>query len=415
MKVFKFGGASVKDAEALKNVIKVLRVTGEGDLMIVVSAMGKTTNALEEVVTAHLKTPILVEEKLQVVKNFHRNILEKTFENDDPIFIKIEQLFEELGVFLTNNNSTDENYVYDQIVPYGELLSTMIVQAFFRESGIRSTWLDARDWLKTDMNHREAGVDWPKTKKALNKAVAGTGVYLTQGFIASGDTGFMTTLGREGSDYTAAIIAYCLDATSVTIWKDVAGVLSADPRHFKNARLLKSISYEEAIELAFYGASVIHPKTLQPLQRKNILLYVRSFLNPLAEGTAVMAAASVDPLTPCFIVKKSQALLSLSTLDFSFMMKEHIGEVFKLLGKNKMKVDVIQNSAISFKVCIEDKFARMPQLIEQLRETFKIDLVTGVELYTIRHFTQASIDFIASGREVLLKQVAGNTVQMVIR
>lgn len=415
MKIFKFGGASVKDAEALNNVVRVLRMTKEPDLVIVVSAMGKMTNALEEVVNVYLSAPTLLDEKLQRVKQFHQQILVEAFQEDHPIFGQVICLFEELEIFLLNNKSLDANYIYDQIVPYGERSSSAIVQACFRESGIESILLDIRDHLRTNSMYREARVDWESTQKALRNAVRTSGIYLTQGFIGADAAGHSTTLGREGSDYTAAILAYCLDAESVTIWKDVPGVLSADPRYFSDAQLLRSLSYQEAIELAFYGASVIHPKTLQPLQRKNIPLYVKSFLDPGAAGSVIFGTKGIDPVLPCFILKKNQVLLSLSSLDFSFMMEEHIGEVFRLLGKNRLKVDVIQNSAISFKVCVEDKFRNLPHLTEQLRHNFQVDFITGVDLFTIRHFTLASIDFIEQGREVLLKQVAGNTAQMVTR
>lgn len=272
MKIFKFGGASVKDAEGVKNVVKVLQTTGSKNMVAVVSAMGKTTNALEVVVNDYL-TSSDFSNSLQFVKEYHQEILEGLFENQQaPVYAKVKDLFRELENFLKHNRSEKYDFVYDQVVCYGELISTRIVSEYLQENGIKNEWKDARQLIKTDSTYRDARVDWDETQELITREINRTALTITQGFIGADSNNFTTTLGREGSDYTAAIFAYCLDAHDVTIWKDVPGVLNGDPRVFENTRLLDQISYEEAIELAFFGASVIHPKTLQPLQRKEIPL-----------------------------------------------------------------------------------------------------------------------------------------------
>ena len=329
MRVFKFGGASVKDAEGVKNVLQVLNKVGYKDTLIVISAMGKTTNALEAVVKNYFDKSKELLASVQDVKKYHNQILLDLFDNEQHIVFKnINNLFLQLEQFLHQNKSPNYNYVYDQIVSFGEIISTTIVSAYLNEKGIDNEWIDARTLIKTDNTYRDALVNWDTTLKQIQKIGKKKQLYVTQGFIGSDDNHFTTTLGREGSDYTAAIFAYCLNAESVTIWKDVPGVLNADPRYFENTVLLNQISYREAIELAFYGATVIHPKTLQPLQRKEIPLYVKSFLNPLLPGTSVSKGADLIPETSCFIVKKNQLLLSLSSIDFSFIIEENKAKYF---------------------------------------------------------------------------------------
>ena len=415
MKIFKFGGASVKDAEGVKNVVKVLQTTGSKNMVAVVSAMGKTTNALEVVVNDYL-TSSAFSNSLQFVKDYHQEILEGLFENQQaPVYAKVKDLFRELENFLKHNRSEKYDFVYDQVVCYGELISTRIVSEYLQENGIKNEWKDARQLIKTDSTYRDARVDWDETQELIAREINRTALTITQGFIGADSNNFTTTLGREGSDYTAAIFAYCLDAHDVTIWKDVPGVLNGDPRVFENTRLLDQISYEEAIELAFFGASVIHPKTLQPLQRKEIPLFVRSFINPENAGTAVSKGHKIQPLIPCFIVKKDQVLISLSSLDFSFMVEENISEIFRLFAKYQMKVDLIQNSAISFSVCVDNKFNNLEKLISHLRARFKVNFIPGVSLYTIRHFDASALEGLEKDRDVLLKQVTQETVQIVAR
>ncbi len=416
MRIFKFGGASVKDVDGVRNLVKVLGETGTADTFLVISAMGKTTNAMEGVVDAYFKDKSALPGAIQEVFVYHQEILGELFNSDThQIYREVQTLFDEIRGFLAWNKSPKYNFVYDQVVCYGELISTTIVSAYLNEVGVKNTWLDIRDFLKTDNKYRDAGIDWKKTQEKVSKGLDRGKLYVSQGFIGSDENNFTTTLGREGSDYTAAILAYCLDANSVTIWKDVPGVLNADPRYFDKSELLNKISYREAIELAFYGASVIHPKTLQPLQRKEIPLHVKSFLKPLDPGTTVGKGEGIDPLVPCFIVKKNQVLMKLSSLDFSFIVEDNISDLFKLLHDYRMKVDMIQNSAISFSVCVDNKFGRLQELLNHLKGKFNVVCHEGVSLYTIRHFDAQSIDSLQNGKEVLLEQRGKETVQLVVK
>jgi aspartate kinase len=416
MRVFKFGGASVKDAEGIRNLVKVLEETGHQNTFLVVSAMGKMTNAMEAVVKGYFDNKVGLKNAFEEVVLYHQTILQDLFEDKNhPVYEKVALLFEEVQGFLAWNKSPNYSFVYDQVVGYGELLSTTIVSMYLNEVGINNSWMDIRDFIKTDDNYRDARVNWEKTQQLISEGVEKNKLYITQGFLASDDNNFTTTLGREGSDYTAAILAYCLNANSVTIWKDVPGVLNADPRYFEETSLLNKISYREAIELAFYGASVIHPKTLQPLQRKEIPLHVKSFINPKDTGTTVGKGIKIEPEIPCFIVKKDQVLMKLSSLDFSFIVEDSIGDLFKLLHDYKMKVDLIQNSAISFSVCVDNKFNRLNDLLDQLSGKFKVVCHEDVSLYTIRHFNTDAIKSLQNGRDVLLEQRGKETLQLVVK
>ncbi|GGB85119.1 aspartokinase [Flavobacterium suaedae] len=416
MRVFKFGGASVKDADSIKNVYNVLQQVGYNDVLIVISAMGKTTNALEVVVKNYREKSPELQASIQEVKKYHNQILLDLFEDENnPVFNTVKELFNDMENFLKKNKSPNYNFIYDQVVSTGELVSTAIVSHYFSSMGLHNQWLDVRDYIKTDTTYRDAVVDWEQTQQNIAQKVNRKVLSITQGFLGSDENSFTTTLGREGSDYTAAIFAYCLNAENVTIWKDVKGVLNADPRYFDNAKLLNQISYREAIELAFYGASVIHPKTLQPLQRKEIPLFVKSFTEPLLPGTSVSKGADLEPHMSCYIVKKNQLLVSLSSLDFSFIMEENISEIFALLHKYKMKVHLIQNSAISFSVCVDDKFGNFAELKNILAQKFKVSYNEDVSLYTIRHFTEKSVNAVADNKEILVKQVSRETMQLVTR
>jgi aspartate kinase len=416
MRVFKFGGASVKDAQGIKNVYSVLQTAGYEDVLLVVSAMGKTTNALEVVIKNYFDKSPELQSSVQEVKKYHNEILLDLFEDDkNLVFAAVNAQFSDLEYFLNHNKSPNYNFVYDQIVSYGELISTTILSHFMNFMGIQTQWLDVRNFVKTDSNYRDAEVDWNLTQKNIAKNVKRKILNITQGFLGSDENNFTTTLGREGSDYTAAIFAYCLNAESVTIWKDVPGVMNADPRYFENASLLNQISYREAIELAFYGATVIHPKTLQPLQKKEIPLYVKSFINPLLPGTSVAKGADLEPYLPCFIVKRNQLLISLSSIDFSFIMEENISEIFALFHRFKLKVNLIQNSAISFSVCVEDKFGNFKDLNAILSKKFKVDFTENVTLYTIRHFDEKAAQLVEENKTVILKQVSRETMQIVTK
>ncbi|MET2983657.1 aspartate kinase [Aureibaculum conchae] len=416
MKIFKFGGASVKDAEGVKNVVQVLQKVGYNNVLIVVSAMGKMTNAFEKIASAYFykkeELPLFIKE----ARDYHYTIINKLFESKShPIFSEIEKLFIGLSGFMIQNKSTDYNFVYDQIVSIAELISTKIVSHYLNESDIENTWIDVRNYIKTNNDYRDAKVDWKLTEQAITQNINPNELYITQGFISQDNQGNTTTLGREGSDYSAGIFAYCLNAESLIIWKDVEGVLNADPRYFKKTQLLEQISYEEAIELAFYGASVIHPKTLQPLQKKEIPLFVKSFVNPKKNGTIVGRAKQIVPEIPCFIVKKNQLFLSISSLDFSFVVEQNISEIFGFFHQYKMKVNLIQNSAISFSICMEDKYNLIQYLLEELCHNYKVDYFKNVSLYTIRHFNDNAIVKIEQNNKVLLKQSTQETVQMVVQ
>ncbi|KGO92178.1 aspartate kinase [Flavobacterium subsaxonicum] len=416
MRVFKFGGASVKDADGIKNVYDVLQKVGHEDVLVVISAMGKTTNAFEVVIKNYFDKSAELQASIQEVRKYHNQILMDLFDDENhAVFAAVTKIFTDLESFLKNNKSPNYNFVYDQVVSLGEVISTCIVSHYFNHVGLKNQWLDVRELIKTDNTYRDAVVDWEATQKNISKNVKKKTLNITQGFLGSDDNNFTTTLGREGSDYTAAIFAYCLNAESVTIWKDVPGVLNADPRYFENAILLNQISYREAIELAFYGATVIHPKTLQPLQKKEIPLFVKSFVNPLLPGTRVSKGADLEPQTSCFIVKKNQLLISLSSLDFSFIMEENISEIFMLLHKFKIKVTLIQNTAISFSVCVDDKFGNFAELKSVLSKKFHVTYNDNVSLYTIRHFTEKSGDAVAKNKVVLVRQVSRETLQIVTK
>lgn len=416
MKIFKFGGASVKDASGVKNVASVLEKTGHENTLIIISAMGKTTNALEEVIKNYVEKSNELNASVQEVRKYHQQILLDLFKDEDhEVFFEVNAHFDDLEYFLRSNKSPNYNFVYDQIVSYGEIVSTTIVSHYFNYKGLKNTWLDVRNFIKTDVTYRDANVHWDQTELLITKKIEKNTLYVTQGFLGSDPNNFTTTLGREGSDYTAAIFAYCLGAESVTIWKDVPGVLNGDPRYFEDTILLNQISYREAIELAFYGASVIHPKTLQPLQRKEIPLFVKSFINPLLPGTRVSKGLDLEPHLPCYIIKKNQLLLSLSSLDFSFIMEEHISEIFSLFHQYKLKVNLIQNSAISFSVCIEDKFNNFNKVKEVLEKKFKISYNENVSLYTIRHFNEDASKVVETNKTVLLKQVSRETMQIITK
>ena len=416
MRILKFGGASVKDASGVRNLFKVLQKVGYNEVLVVISAMGKMTNAFEEIVKSYYSKKDDLSFQVDQVKTFHKDIANELFiDSNHIIFNEINTIFEDLQFFLNQNTSTDYNYIYDQIVSKAEIISTKICSSFLKDNGIENTWLDVRDCIKTNSEFRRAKVDWNKTCKQISKNLNNSQLYVTQGFIASDDENNTTTLGREGSDYTAGIFAYCLHSKEVIIFKDVAGVLNADPRIFKQTVLLNQISYKEAIEMAFYGASVIHPKTLQPLQKKEIPLFVKSFINPLLNGTEVGKGIDIEPKTPCFVVKKNQILLSISDKEFAFIMEDDISEIFNLLHQFKMKVNLIQNSAISFSVCIEDNFNNFKPLFDKLKLKYKILYNDNLTLFTIRHFTDKAINKIEKNKEILLKQLSRETVQIVVK
>ncbi|MEC5395284.1 aspartate kinase [Bergeyella sp. RCAD1439] len=412
MKVYKFGGASVKDAQSVRNVLTVLSSQGFEECLLVVSAMGKTTNALEKVVEIYFKNEN-PQAALREVKQMHKEIAESLFPQGHSVFDEISLFFDDIESFLRRNKSPNYNFVYDQVVACGELISSKILSEFLTLEGLTNQWLDARDFIKTDATYREGQVDWGETEKKIasldrNKS------YVTQGFIGSDDNNFTVTLGREGSDYSAAIFAYCLEAEAMTIWKDVPGVMTGDPRKFSGVKLLKHISYEEAIEMAYYGASVIHPKTLQPLKQKNIPFFVKSFLSPQEPGTKV-GISEQNEYTESYILKEGQVLMRISTKDFSFIAEEHLSLIFTALAKFRIKISLMQNSAISLALCLEDKYQNIENLRNELCGNFAVEITKEVSLYTIRNADVKDLDRLYSGKKVLLEQLSKNTVQMVIQ
>ena len=417
MKVFKFGGASVKDSTGVKNIIKVLNSVGFEDTLVVVSAMGKSTNTLEKIIEQYFNDRTKTPQGLLELKAYHLKIIEDLFnENRVEVCAVVNQLFEELHALIKLNKSPNYSFFYDQVVSFGELLSTTIIHHYLVYKGINSYWLDARNCIKTDDYYRAANLDWDSTLSNVKTQVGDNSLVITQGFIGSNSNNFTTTLGREGSDYSAAIFGYALNAESVTIWKDVPGILNADPRVFKDTQLLHQISYREAIELAFYGASVIHPKTLQPLQIKEIPLFVKSFESPLNAGTAVSKNKTLEPHIPCYIVKKDQVLIQLSSIDFSFIVEENISYIFSLLHEYQMPVELIQNSAISFSVCVTNKYKRLQELVLVLKSKFNVEVIEGVDLFTIRHFDIKATQYIKKfGKEILLEQRTSETAQFILK
>ncbi len=412
MKVFKFGGASVKDAAGVRNVAELLQSVGYDNTCMIVSAMGKTTNALEEVVKRYFENEDF-EKTIEEVKAQHIDLAAELFDNPVEVSNEISQFFDDIVSFLRRNKSPNYSYVYDQIVCCGELISTKIISMYLNSINVKNDWLDVRDYIKTDNTYREGKVNWVLTEESIAK-LSSNGFYITQGFLGSDPNFFTTTLGREGSDYSAAIFAYCLNADSMTIWKDVPGVLNADPRYFSDTTLLHHISYEEAIELAYYGASVIHPKTLQPLQQKEIPFFVKSFINPTEAGTEVAKGQPLDPKVPCFILKREQHLVRLSSKDFSFITEDKLSGIFNKLYDYQIKVNLMQNSAISLSLCLEDKYDNLEKFVADMNEEYKVHEDNDVLLYTIRHFDANSDKVIANEKE-LLRQTVRETLQIVVK
>lgn len=416
MKVFKFGGASIKSANAIKNVAKILNSQDLSNCLLVISAMGKMTNAFEKITDAYFNNDQeKLTESIDFISNFHLKIINNLFAENHVIHQKITVLFGQLLRFLTQNKSRNYDYLYDQIVSYGELLSTTIVSDYLNEIKIYNNWVDVREIIITDAVFRDATVNWQETEKRIKTKIDFSKLTIVQGFIGGDLNGNTTTLGREGSDFTAGIFAYCLDAESLTIWKDVLGVLNADPREFKEVQLLEHISYEETIEMAFYGASVIHPKTIKPIQNKKIPLIVRSFKNLNSPGTKVSEGVTLEPTTPCFIVKKNQVLVSISSLDFSFIVEENISDIFKLFHKYQLKVNLIQNSAISFSVCVDNNLNHFDLFYNEIKNMYKVSFVKNVDLFTVRHFTENSLEGIYKLGTSLVTQINKNTAQIIIQ
>jgi aspartate kinase len=416
MIVFKFGGASVKDAAAVRNLAEIVGRYKNEKLVVVISAMGKTTNALEQVFEKHFQHQA-AEAEVRVVKEYHHKIISGLFpDSSHEMYAKVDEIFKQLEKILSQPSSDQYDKEYDQIVSLGEILSTLIVAEYLNHAGIPTQWMDVRKYLKTDNTYREGVVDFAASEKLVGEAFKfnGSNIYLTQGFLGSSKEGFTTTLGREGSDYTAAIFAYLLNAEQVTIWKDVPGVLNADPKFFPDTVKLDQLSYLDAIELAYYGTSVIHPKTIQPLRNKNIKLFVKSFLKPADPGTLV-SNISHESSIPLFIIKTDQVLLRIHPNDFSFIAEEKLHSIFGCFARHNIKINLMQNSAVSFQVCVTNVPLKLMRLIDDLAGDFKIKYETGLELITIRHYNQATIDRMLVNKELVLEQKSRKNIQMVVR
>jgi aspartate kinase len=418
MLVFKFGGASVKDANGVVNLANVVKRYQDQQLLIVVSAMGKTTNALEKLTKAYVNH----EDELHVIfddlKKYHYAILEQLFDPSDAIFDEVANTFVEIDWIIEEEPHDDYDFIYDQIVSIGELVSTRIVNAYLNKTGLKSQWLDVRGYVHTDNTYREGSVQWNKTRASITRdipALLQKGMVVTQGFLGGTSENFTTTLGREGSDYTASIFAACLGAESVTTWKDVPGILNGDPKFFEDTIKFDELSYTEAIEMTYYGASVIHPKTIKPLQNAKIPLFVKSFNHPEDEGTVIKEDGKNVFLKPVIILKQNQVLLSLSARDYSFISEDHLSSIFGLFAKYQVKVNMMQTSALSFSVCIDFYEERFQKLLLGLNVDFKTKYNQGLSLITVRHYSQSSISELINNRVILLEQVSRNTVQMVVK
>jgi aspartate kinase len=416
MKVYKFGGASVKDAEGLKNLSKIVGVE-EDNLIVVVSAFGKTTNALENVLGSWLSGDTKYHNHLNEVFLYHLSVIDDLFGVNSEIKRKIEVSFAVLRNYLLSSNKKTYDYDYDQVVSYGEIWSTMIVAQYLKENNLDAAWCDIRECLLTDDTYRDANVLWDESNKKLHNAInfATNRIYVTQGFIGGTAAGDSTTLGREGSDYTAAILANMFDAQCVVVWKDVPGILNADPKWFPEARKMDEISYKEAVEMSFSGAKVIHPKTIKPLHNKNIPLIVKSFLTPRGNGTTIWADATLKEIIPVFIKKENQILISITPVDFSFVMGDNLSRIFHSFIKHGIKVNLVEASAVNIDVCVDDDRERINKLIADLKTEYSAIYNDKIEMLTIRHYTPEAIDLVTGDREILLEQRTRSTVRFVVR
>ena len=416
MLVYKFGGASVKDAEGVRNLVKIVSDVDD-NLIVVVSAMGKVTNAMEGIADAYFMSETDVcFDRFKKVRKLHFDIADELFGGSSECHNKLNAWCEKLKEKLKEPPSMDFDFEYDQIVSYGELFSTTIVNSFLNAEGVKSCWLDARKILKTNEQYREADTNWELTEELMRRTVDfdRDRVYVTQGFIGGTVTDLPTTLGREGSDYTAAVLGYIFDADSVTIWKDVPGILNADPRWYPDTQKIEEISYREAVELAFYGAQVIHPKTIKPLENKRIPLFVKSFLDASSAGTKVSKMDGNIDIPPVYILKKDQILLTISPKDFSFIVENNLSEIFEIFSRRRVKVNMMHNSAINFSVCM-DQVGELDELLNELSKKYVVKYNDDLELVTIRHYTDSAVKNVLKGKEIIDSQVSRKTARYVVR
>lgn len=421
MRIYKFGGASVKNADAVKNVAQIIQNTHQlsnDPLLVVVSAMGKSTNALEAILNAYINQTNSCEQLIQEFTAFHTTIAQELFTNSEAgIFEKINYFNDFLIRITSEPTSTPYNEMYDKIVSVGEVLSTFIVSEYLNQIGINNQWADARNLIKTNDSFREGKVNLNESVAKINEFIeqAQHNLTITQGFIGSTNNCRTTTLGREGSDYSGALFAYALQASDYTIWKDVPGMLNADPKYFSETQLLSNISYKEAIELAYYGATIIHPRTIQPLQHKNIPLYVKSFLNPSLPGTVINSNASYDAQIPSFIFKVNQVLISINSRDLSFVAEDNISSIYATFAQHGVKINTMQNSAVSLSVSVNADAQKIPGLLSDLQQDYAVKYNEGLELLTIRHYNQQTIDSLTQNKTILLEQKTRTTARYLMR
>jgi aspartate kinase len=417
MRIFKFGGASVKDASAVKNVLSILDIYRGEKLVVVISAMGKTTNGLELVHDARFHGKSYREE-LQKIRQYHTDIAHELFAEQTTLPAALENQFDALNEALTEPCTANYDQEYDKVVGYGELLSTALVFSFLQQQGLSVAWADARQVVRTDSRHRDARVNWDHSKASSNvllELLEKKDIIIIQGYIGSAPGGVATTLGREGSDFTAAIMAYLLDARDVTIWKDVPGMLNADPKWFSNTVKLDKISFREAIELAYYGASVIHPKTIKPLQNKGIPLYIKSFIHPKQDGTVIQESGDYDNLVPSYIFKPNQVLVSFTPKDFSFVVEDNLREIFEEITRLGIRISLMENSAISFSIVTDKDSYKLDQLFEKMKSRYQVKYNENLTLITIRHWDDKTLEMLTAGKEILLEQKSRQTVRMIVR
>jgi len=418
MLVFKFGGASVKDANGIINLGSVVKKFEAEQLLIVVSAMGKTTNTLERLTKAYINGDEGLQNIFDEIKTFHYSIIEQLFEPNHPVFNEVANTFVEIDWVIEDEPHEDHDFIYDQIVSIGEMVSTRIVSAYLNQAGIKNQWLDVRGYVLTDNTYREGVVQWDKTCAAINKDIPQLltkGAVVTQGFLGGTSENFTTTLGREGSDYTASIFASCLGAETVTTWKDVPGILNADPKLFEETVKFDELSYTEAIEMTYYGASVIHPKTIKPLQNAKIPLLVKSFTHPDEPGTIIHQSSENKFVKPVIIIKPNQVLLSISARDYSFISEQQLSVIFKMFSQCQVKVNLMQTSALSFTVCFDLREEKFKKLLQYLTEGFKVKYNDNLTLITIRHYSPASLKALTDGKTILMEQLSRNTIQLVVK
>ena len=417
-RVHKFGGASVKDAESVRNMAMTLKGIGPAHCVIVVSAMDKMTNALERLTKAYVERSAQVDDIFEEIRSFHWGVASQLFDASHEVFAQINDYLVEIQWVLEDEPQDPYDYLYDQMVSVGEFLSTIIVSAFLNDSGLEVQWLDVRDVLKTDNAHREARVDWEWTNRLINEVVAPAlaegKVLLTQGFVGCTSENFTSTLGREGSDYTGAIFASCLDASELIIWKDVPGILSADPKQFADVQLIERMGYREAIEMTYYGAKVIHPKTIKPLQNKSIPLYVKSFADPAGPGTWIGTDLE-SILPPVIVLAEEQALVHISTKDFSFVAEHHLSELFGQFAELRIKINLMRNTAISFSVCCNDEPSKLKTLAAQLGNDFKVVVDRDLRLLTVRHANAKVLEELFREHTVVMEERFKDTVQCVVK